>query len=148
MQFIEITKDHRFQICQETVRHLRASCVGPFKVVAIAGNYRTGKSFLLNKLAQKTVFGTSSKVQAMTKGVWVCPEVVDGVLLMDTEGLGSTDVSSQHDLFVFALTIMLSNVILYNTVGAVKSDVITKLHVAEQFGDHVSRKHTVHVAKT
>ena len=143
MQFIAIKPDGQFHICSETVQILRASCGSDtFKVVSIAGNYRTGKSFLLNRLAKKNLFGTSPRVQAMTKGIWISREVVDGVLLVDTEGLGSTDVSSQHDLFIFALTIMLSNVILYNTVGAIQSDVITKLHVAEQFADHVSRKHT------
>ncbi|KAL6032850.1 hypothetical protein STEG23_031060, partial [Scotinomys teguina] len=69
----------------------------PVVVVAIVGLYRTGKSYLMNKLAgKKTGFSLGSTVQAHTKGIWMwCvphPHKQDHTLvLLDTEGLGDVE---------------------------------------------------------
>lgn len=49
----------------------------PISIVSIAGAYRTGKSYLINKLLQikEKGFKTGSTVQAVTKGlhIWGSP---------------------------------------------------------------------------
>lgn len=69
----------------------------PLVVVAIVGLYRTGKSYLMNKLAgKKKGFSLGSTVQSHTKGIWMwCvphPEKPNHTLvLLDTEGLGDVE---------------------------------------------------------
>ncbi|XP_052763174.1 guanylate-binding protein 6-like isoform X3 [Mya arenaria] len=68
----------------------------PMVVVGVAGLYRTGKSYLLNIIAQGKGFQTGHSVRSTTKGIWVwCmmhPRQKDTVLvLLDSEGLGDVD---------------------------------------------------------
>nr|XP_060485276.1 guanylate-binding protein 5-like [Panthera onca]XP_060485277.1 guanylate-binding protein 5-like [Panthera onca] len=81
---------------QEALEILSAT-KNPLVVVAIVGLYRTGKSYLLNKLAGKNKgFSIGSTVQSHTKGIWMwCmphPKKPDHTLvLLDTEGLGDVE---------------------------------------------------------
>uniref|UniRef100_A0A8D1FIQ2 GB1/RHD3-type G domain-containing protein n=1 Tax=Sus scrofa TaxID=9823 RepID=A0A8D1FIQ2_PIG len=69
----------------------------PVVVVAIVGLYRTGKSYLMNRLAGRNHgFRLGSTVQSETKGIWMwCvphPSKPDRTLvLLDTEGLGDVE---------------------------------------------------------
>ncbi|XP_015422881.1 PREDICTED: guanylate-binding protein 1 [Myotis davidii] len=78
----------------------------PVVVVAIVGLYRTGKSYLMNKLAgQQKGFSLGSTVQSHTKGIWMwCvphPKKPNHTLvLLDTEGLG--DVEKLSDLLLLS----------------------------------------------
>jgi hypothetical protein len=51
---------------------------GPFSVITIAGGYRQGKSFLMNRLLLKIKkgFDVGGSVQACTKGIWVWSQVL------------------------------------------------------------------------
>uniref|UniRef100_A0A8C6AXS4 GB1/RHD3-type G domain-containing protein n=1 Tax=Monodon monoceros TaxID=40151 RepID=A0A8C6AXS4_MONMO len=79
----------------------------PVVVVAIVGLYRTGKSYLMNKLAGKNKgFSVGSTVQSHTKGIWMwCvphPEKPNHILvLLDTEGLGDIEKARNKDSFFF-----------------------------------------------
>lgn len=46
---------------------------GKIAVIAVAGLYRTGKSYLLNRmlLNRSDGFGVGSTIEACTKGIWV-----------------------------------------------------------------------------
>ncbi|KAL7981034.1 hypothetical protein Chor_005268 [Crotalus horridus] len=84
----------------------------PVVVVSIVGLYRTGKSYLMNRLAGKTPgFSLGSTVQAKTKGIWMwClpyPERPHQTLvLLDTEGLGDIQKGNpQTDDWIFALAV-------------------------------------------
>ncbi|XP_018430217.1 PREDICTED: guanylate-binding protein 1-like, partial [Nanorana parkeri] len=69
----------------------------PVVVVSIVGMYRTGKSYLMNRLAgAQKGFSLGSTIQSQTKGIWMwCvphPMYKDRVLvLLDTEGLGDVE---------------------------------------------------------
>ncbi|XP_026640837.1 guanylate-binding protein 7-like [Microtus ochrogaster] len=69
----------------------------PVVVVAIVGLYRTGKSYLMNRLAEQNHgFPLGSTVQSETKGIWMwCvphPTKPNHTLvLLDTEGLGDVE---------------------------------------------------------
>ncbi|KAK7816464.1 hypothetical protein U0070_007881, partial [Myodes glareolus] len=69
----------------------------PVVVVAIVGLYRTGKSYLMNRLAgQNHGFPLGSTVQSETKGIWMwcVPHPTKPghtLVLLDTEGLGDVE---------------------------------------------------------
>lgn len=67
-------------------------------IVTVVGKYRTGKSYILNRvlLNQNNGFEVGPTINACTKGLWVWPELIPHptdptmqFMVMDTEGLGS-----------------------------------------------------------
>ncbi|XFF75941.1 hypothetical protein AB1E18_002160 [Capra hircus] len=112
------------------------SAIGqPVVVVAIVGLYRTGKSYLMNKLAGKEKgFSLGSTVQSHTKGIWMwCvphPEKPDHTLvLLDTEGLGDVEKGdNQNDSWIFALAVLLSSTFVYNSIGTINQQAMDQLH--------------------
>ncbi|KAJ8004509.1 hypothetical protein DPEC_G00137010 [Dallia pectoralis] len=103
-------------------------------VVAIVGLYRTGKSYLMNKLARsKTGFALGGTIQSKTKGIWMWrvdhPAKADrAIILLDTEGLGDVEKGdSKSDAWIFALSILLSSTLIYNSRGTIDNDAVEKL---------------------
>ncbi|KAL1772146.1 guanylate-binding 4 [Sigmodon hispidus] len=126
---------------QEALRILSA-ITQPVVVVAIVGLYRTGKSYLMNKLAGKGKgFSVRSTVQSHTKGIWMwCvphPQKPDHTLvLLDTEGLGDVEkINEKNDTQIFALAILLSSTIVYNTVNNIDQGAIDLLHNVTEVTD-------------
>ncbi|XP_076976462.1 guanylate-binding protein 5 [Tamandua tetradactyla] len=114
----------------------------PVVVVAIVGLYRTGKSYLMNKLAgKKKGFSVGSTVQSHTKGIWMwCvphPKKPDHTLvLLDTEGLGDIEKDdAENDSQIFALTILLSSTLVYNTMNAIDQQAINFLYNVTEWTD-------------
>ena len=71
-------------------------------IISVAGVYRTGKSFLLNTMLLniKKGFAVGPTINPQTKGIWVWGKPLNfknenneiiNVLVMDSEGLGSTE---------------------------------------------------------
>lgn len=119
---------------------------GDFAVVACAGKYRTGKSFLLNRLAQArsgSGFGVGETVQACTKGLWVYKKFFPTedpskhVLLVDTEGIDALDADDTHDVRIFTLALLLSSVFLYNSVGAIDETAMQTLSLMTRVTNNV-----------
>ncbi|XP_024845624.1 guanylate-binding protein 4 [Bos taurus] len=88
----------------------------PAVVVAIAGLYRTTKSYLMNRLAgQNHSFPLGSTVRSETRGIWMLcvhrPSKENHTLvLLDTEGLGNVETgNSKNDSCIFALAMLLSS---------------------------------------
>ncbi|XP_063168613.1 guanylate-binding protein 1-like [Candoia aspera] len=119
----------------------------PVVVVSIVGLYRTGKSYLMNKLAGKNSgFSLGSTVQANTKGIWMwCvpyPERPHQTLvLLDTEGLGDVQKgNSQNDSWIFALAVLLSSTLVYNSLGTIDQTAMDKLHFVTELSEHIKTK--------
>ncbi|XP_011353910.1 guanylate-binding protein 1-like [Pteropus vampyrus] len=119
----------------------------PLVVVAIVGLYRTGKSYLMNKLAgKKKGFSLGSTVQSHTKGIWMwCvphPEKPDHTLvLLDTEGLGDVEKGdNQNDSWIFALAVLLSSTFVYNSMGTINQQAMDQLQYVTELTNRIRAK--------
>lgn len=136
-----LTIDDRgaFHVSEEAREWLQAEGCVPLSVVAVVGKYRTGKSALMNRLLGGTGgFSVGNTVQACTKGIWIHKQIVhtgdseDGekhILFMDTEGIGSLDATSEHDLKITVATLLLSSLLLYNSVGPIDEAALQNLYI-------------------
>lgn len=116
-------------------------------VVAVVGLYRTGKSYLMNKLAGKNKgFSLGSTIQSHTKGIWMwCvphPQKPNNTLvLLDTEGLGDVEKGdSNNDNWIFSLAILLSSAFVYNSMGTIDQRALEQLHYVTELSKHIKVK--------
>jgi len=178
----------RFVINEEAIKALN-KIEGNVGVISIAGLYRTGKSFVLNQLANQqrgfdvgstvgehaasrlnhplkeidpdfTIFLLSLSSEPCTEGIWIW--IIDAkkayphlapdnmtLVLLDTEvspfllanhsanglniwwpksqGLGSYQKSTTHDVKVFSLSVLLSSYFVYNSIGTIDDSAMDKL---------------------
>jgi hypothetical protein len=104
----------------------------------VAGKYRTGKSFLLNRVIineKNRGFGVGSTINPCTKGLWMWTELLQTehegepmkVLLIDSEGIGAFDEEENHDTKIFLLALLLSSYFIYNSVGTIDESALNML---------------------
>ena len=105
--------DNKFIIPEEARQLLISQNHENIGIISLVGKYRTGKSFLLNRvlLEKKQIngFGVGPTFKPCTKGIWIWsdPLMVTNshsktpfpVFLIDTEGLGAYDEEINHDKF-------------------------------------------------
>ncbi|XP_074837569.1 guanylate-binding protein 1-like [Carettochelys insculpta] len=143
---IESRPQGKLAVRQEALQVL-AGVTQPVVVVAIAGLYRTGKSYLMNRLAGRSRgFPLGSTIQSETKGIWMwCrphPRKAGHTLvLLDTEGLGDTDNDNeQKDTWIFSLAVLLSSILVYNSTGTIDSYALQRLHYVTELTKHIRVK--------
>lgn len=147
-----ITYDKRFEVNPEAIHYLN-QFRDKLGVIAICGKYRTGKSYLLNRLvedklrenvaecesdSQNLSFNVGPTVQACTKGLWILKEPIYvtknntkmPVIVLDSEGLGAIDEDQNHDSKIFLLSILLSSLFIYNSVGTIDENALNSLCLA------------------
>ena len=119
----------------------------PLKVVSIVGNYRTGKSYLLNRLMKRNDgFPLGSEVDSKTKGIWMWigdhpADPTTALVLLDTEGLNDVKKADRsHDAQIFTLAILLSSILVYNSTGAIGAEALEGLHIASELSKHIQTK--------
>lgn len=138
--------DKTYEVTPEAVEFLN-QFKDKIGVIAICGKYRTGKSYLLNRIIEDKVkertndsntnlgFNVGPTVNACTKGLWLLSKPIyitkDGkqmpVIVIDTEGLGAIDEEQNHDSKIFLLALLLSSLFIYNSVGTIDENALNAL---------------------
>uniref|UniRef100_A0A8C0H1X5 GB1/RHD3-type G domain-containing protein n=1 Tax=Chelonoidis abingdonii TaxID=106734 RepID=A0A8C0H1X5_CHEAB len=138
--------DGQLEVMEEALGILRG-VAQPVVVAAIVGLYRTGKSYLMNSLAGKQRgFSLGSTVQSHTKGIWMwClphPRRAGHTLvLLDTEGLGDVEKGdTKNDVWIFALAVLLSSTLVYNSKGTIDQYAMEQLHFVSELTEHIKVK--------
>jgi hypothetical protein len=131
------TVSRKFTLNPASLAYIR-SLPSPISVVAVAGLYRTGKSYLINRvfLNSSQAFEVGPSVNPCTKGIWIWTEPItcsqpDGspctLLLLDTEGIGGLDKDSDYDSRIFSIAALLSSVFVYNSTGPIDENAIENI---------------------
>ena len=128
---------------EEACKHL-ASIKENLVIVACTGMYRTGKSFLLNSLAQveKPVFNVGNTTDACTKGIWIydTKKVLENggrLIYFDSEGLASLDQDENYDAKIFSLSLLLSSYFILNTMGVIDESAIDRLFLVSELSKRI-----------
>ncbi len=138
-----------FTVGEEAVAALR-KFDGPVAVVAVVGLYRTGKSYLVNRVVgQQHGFTVGPTVNACTKGIWMWSEPIPfenargetmQMLVLDTEGIGGTKSSSEYDTRIFSLAVLLCSTLIYNSLGSIDESAVSNLSFVANLSQHVQVK--------
>uniref|UniRef100_A0A2K5ZWM5 GB1/RHD3-type G domain-containing protein n=1 Tax=Mandrillus leucophaeus TaxID=9568 RepID=A0A2K5ZWM5_MANLE len=142
---IENTKGHL--VVNPEALEILSAITQPVAVVAIVGLYRTGKSYLMNKLVGKNKgFPLGCTVKSETKGIWMwCvphPSKSNHTLvLLDTEGLGDVEKSDpKNDSWIFALAVLLSSSFVYNSMNTINHQALEQLHYVIELTELIRAK--------
>jgi hypothetical protein len=144
----------KYTVHEEGLQFLR-SIEAPIAVVGVAGLYRTGKSYLLNRiiLNRKTGFGVGPTVNPCTKGIWIWGKPIPGtnndgekcnVVVLDSEGIGALDQDSDHDTRIFAMAVLISSYFIYNSVGSIDETALQNLSLVVNLTKHIHIKSQQH----
>mmetsp|Transcript_9863 Transcript_9863/g.19696 ORF Transcript_9863/g.19696 Transcript_9863/m.19696 type:complete len:1553 (+) Transcript_9863:169-4827(+) len=140
-------QDGKFEVTPEATEFMKTIDF-PVSIVAVVGLYRTGKSFLLNRilLEQPGGFQVGPTVNPCTKGLWLWDKVLQGedkdgntvnYIIIDTEGIGALDTNSQHDSIIFSLALLLSSYFVYNSVGSIDEGALNNLSLVVNLTKHI-----------
>jgi len=112
-----------------------AQHAGDIALVSVVGPFHSGKSFLLNALANSMkTFPVGRKTSPETMGIWVCRtdmKAKDGaeVWLMDSEGFYAPGVDEGYDAKVFTVASLLGAHIIYNTIKVIDQQAVNLLEM-------------------
>lgn len=114
----------------EGVEVLRS--LGRMSIIAVTGPYRSGKSTILNLLTGTQGFRVAEHTSACTKGIWMSCKTTEtkSTVVLDIEGFGSTSRSTKQDSKMFALAMLISSMVVYNSLGVIDETSLKKLMLA------------------
>ena len=147
VQLIRVSPEGQFEVTMQGLSLLR-SFQGPIAVLGVAGKFRTGKSYLLNRVILRTErgFGVAPTINACTKGIWMYGKPIrvtlkDGrdanLVVLDSEGLDAIDQDASHDCRILALMMLLTSMFVYNSVGAIDENAISSLSLVINLTKHI-----------
>ena len=125
-------------INEEAVKILEG-ITNPICVIAVVGQCRSGKSYLLNQLIPSTAqsfFELGHTMVSKTKGIWMWDTPFQHILksgkkvtiiLLDTEGVDAIESGSRGDTQVFTLSVLLSSLLVYNSTQVSKRENLNQM---------------------
>ena len=140
IQLVKFNKDlKQFEVVPEAAEIL-SQIKGNIGVIAFAGLYRTGKSFTLNLLLgqQELGFKVDPSTSSCTQGLWMWSDPIYvkesnlNIILIDTEGFSSIESHTTQDSKIFALVVLISSYLIYNTIGVIDEGAINSLSTAAE----------------
>ena len=140
MPFV-IFEDGKFIIPEQAKKLLSQKATESIGIISLVGKYRTGKSFLLNRVIlnrqQNSGFDVGPTFKPCTKGIWIWSEplIITNnhspkpfpCFLIDTEGLGAYDEEVNHDSKIFLIAVLISSLFIFNSFGAIDENAINTL---------------------
>ena len=131
----------KFIINEEAIKILSKEENKQIGILSLVGKYRTGKSFLLNRVLidkkSKKGFDVGPTIKPCTKGIWLwsSPLIISNnychnsfpAYLIDTEGLGAYDEEINHDSKIFLIAILISSLFIYNSFGTIDEVALNNL---------------------
>ena len=141
---------NRFIINPEAESFLK-TLQAPLGIISVAGMYRTGKSYLLNRmlLNQSSGFGVGPSINPCTKGLWMWNKTIPAhtpegqsinCIIIDTEGIGATDEDHNHDNKIMTLAILLSSYFIFNSLGTIDENAIQNLSFIVNITKNIQQK--------
>jgi hypothetical protein len=133
----------------EQAAHMISSIKGEIGVIGVAGLYRTGKSYVLNRLLGKQDgFAIGPTVNPCTKGIYTWGRPIEATkngkkiyyILIDTEGIGSIQQDQTYDAKIFSLTLLLSSYFIYNSMGMIDEHALDKLSLVANLTQNIQVK--------
>ncbi|CAF1236191.1 unnamed protein product [Rotaria sp. Silwood1] len=163
VQIVSITEDHKFELDEKKLKQIlfhRRAIGKKISLVSIAGDFRKGKSFLLDFFlrylrAQNNIewigkeneplkgFDWRGGATRHTTGMimWSEPFLLslpDGeevaIFLMDTQGTFDSNSTVFENAFIFALTLLVSSVTVYNIMHNLQEDNLQHLSFFAEYG--------------
>ena len=136
-----IFEDGKFIIPEQAKNLLNKKTNENIGIISLVGKYRTGKSFLLNRVIlnrqQNSGFDVGPTFKPCTKGIWIWSEplIISNnhspklfpCFLIDTEGLGAYDEEVNHDSKIFLIAVLISSLFIFNSFGAIDEIAINSL---------------------
>lgn len=149
IEFIKIDNAGKCTLTEEAEEML-SKIDSNLAVICIAGIYRSGKSYLLNRLlGRQDGFEIGPTISSCTKGLWIWGDTVKlnnkntEVLVIDTEGLASAfeDRNESIDMVIFCLSLLLSSLFIYNSMKNIDESAIENLALVLNFAKQIQSKY-------
>ena len=148
----------KFIIPDEAKKLLSQRAFTNIGIISLVGKYRTGKSFLLNRVLlnkqENMGFGVGPTFRPCTKGIWIWSEPIMisnsnclkpfPCFLIDTEGLGAYIEEINHDTKIFLIAVLISSLFIYNSFGAIDEISITSLSLIVNLSETIKIKSLTH----
>ncbi|CAF3265507.1 unnamed protein product [Rotaria sp. Silwood2] len=163
VQIVTLTEDHKFKLDQDELKKIlyHELAIGKkISLVSIAGDFRKGKSFMLDFFLRYlqaqgnsewigredeplTGFGWRGGTTRHTIGMimWSEPLLLSlpngeeiAVFLMDTQGTYDSYSTEFENTFIFALTLLVSSVTLYNIMHNIQEYDLQHLSIFAEYG--------------
>ena len=89
---------------------------------------------------QEERFAVSPTTISCTRGLWISTATeIDGkiYILLDSEGLGAMGSNQNHDLRIFVLTLLVSSLFIFNSMGAIREETLQQLACTIECAKHM-----------
>ena len=163
---------NKFIISEEAKKIICKPSYTKVGIISLVGKYRTGKSFLLNRVLKINQLQNKQKIEnpennnndntqgfdvgptirPCTKGIWLWsnPIIIQNnhsenpfpAFLIDTEGLGAYDEEINHDSKIFLIAILISSLFIYNSFGTIDENALNNLSLILNLSKNVKLRNS------